>query len=80
MAPKLGSVGYRAYDKATAQEALVGLGVAKRRMGTDEDVEKWLAEIVASPRITGEELDKRVKGWQAMEARLKAEGKEHWWD
>jgi hypothetical protein len=69
-----------AYDKATAEEVLIGLSVARRRMRTDEDVEKRLAEIMANPPMTDEELDKRVKGWEAVEARLKAEGKEHWWD
>jgi DnaJ-domain-containing protein 1 len=69
-----------AYDKATAEEVLVVLGLAKRQMRTDEQVEKWVAEIMESPPMTDEELDKKLKGWEALEARLKAEGKEHWWD
>lgn len=69
-----------AYDKATAGEALVWLSLARRRMRTDEDVEKWLAEIMASPPMTDEEFDKQLKGWEALEAWLKAEGKEHYRD
>jgi hypothetical protein len=63
-----------AYDDATAKEALVWLSLARRRMRTDEDVEKWVASIMASPPMTDEEL----KQWEALEALLKAEGKEHW--
>jgi len=71
-----------AYDEAAAEEVLVWLSLALRRMRTDEQVEKWLAEIKASPLppITDEELDKQLKGSEALEARLKAEGKERWWD
>jgi len=69
-----------AYDKAIVEEVLIGLSVARRRIRTEEDVEKWLAEIMASPPMTDEELDKQVKGWEAIEAHLKADGKRHWWD
>jgi hypothetical protein len=70
-----------AYDKATAEEVLSGLRYPLRHIRTDDEVEKWLAEIIASERrMTDEELDKRVKEWEAVEARLKAEGKENWWD
>jgi hypothetical protein len=69
------------YEKATAEEVLIALSVARRRMRTDEEVEKWLAEIMAAhPRMTDEELDGKVKQFEELEARLKAEGKEHWWD
>jgi hypothetical protein len=54
--------------------------LALRRMRTDEQVEKWLAEIKALPPMTDEELDKKLKGWEALEARRKAKGKEQWWD
>src|ERR1017187_6607294 len=37
------------YDKTTAEEVLIGLACARRSMRTDEQVEKWLAEIKARP-------------------------------
>lgn len=64
-----------AYDKATAEEVLAGLSFAGTRIRADEDVEKWLAEIMAAPPITDEEFETRLKEWEALDARLKTEGK-----
>jgi hypothetical protein len=69
-----------AYDRSKAEEVLIALSDARRRMRTDQDVEKSLAEVMASAPLSEEELAKQVKEWEAFEARLKAEGKEHWWD
>jgi hypothetical protein len=73
-----------AYDKATAEEVLISLSVARRRIRTDEavekDVEQWLAEMMARPPMTEEERDRLAEWWEKQEASLKAEGKEHWWD
>lgn len=69
-----------AYDTATAEEVLIGLSAARKRMRTDQDVENRLAEIMAAPPMTDEELDKKVEGWRRLDALLKANGLEHWWD
>jgi hypothetical protein len=68
------------YERATSEEVLIGLSTARRRMRTDEVVEREIAELLALPPMTDEELDRKVKEWEALESRLKKEGLEHWWD
>lgn len=74
------------HDRAKAETVLFALRSATKLFRTDEEIEQGvanaIAEVTANP-ATEEEVKKReakTKEWEKLEARLKAEGKKHWWE
>lgn len=56
------------------------LSAAIRMIPTDERLRQGTDEILASPRLTDEELKAREKDLEAFDAMLAKEGLKGWWD
>ena len=67
-----------------AEEVLMALAAARKRIRSDEALDTWLAEIEkevrSSPPIPPEVLDQETEAWREFEEKLRQQGKEHWWE
>ena len=64
------------YDRTKAETVLQGLRIAGKLLGTDESEEKLVSEALAK----GPSTEAQIRFWEEIDAAMKAQGKEHWWD